>query len=190
MLSFYLMGIIVLAFIAQLLPGFTAALIFNPALALSEPWRFVTSIFLHGGVDHIFFNLFAMLMFAPILESRIGTRNFAIIFFAGGIIGSVLYYLTILVGIAPPVPALGASGAIYAILGALAVIAPDMVVFVMFIPLKMRQAAVLWVVIEFLGTFNTMSGIASAAHLGGLILGLAYAQFFLRRPYEQIEFYK
>ncbi|MCX8205806.1 MAG: rhomboid family intramembrane serine protease, partial [Candidatus Micrarchaeota archaeon] len=93
-------------------------------------------------------------------------------------------------GIAPPVPALGASGAIYAILGALAIVAPDMVVFLMFIPLRMRQAAVLWVIIEFFGTFNTMSGIASAAHLGGLVLGLAYAYFALRRPYEQIEFYK
>jgi len=200
MISFYLIAVMFLVFFLQLIPGFTEAFIFDPALALSQPWRFITSMFLHGDFTHIFFNMLALLMFGPILESRVGTKKFLMFFFIGGIVGSLLYYLTIIVGIAPPVPALGASGGIYTILGALAVLTPDLVVYLWFVPMRMSMAAIVWVILEFLGTFNPYSGIASAAHLGGLIFGWLYAKLFeggailhTRWPHEEeeeFEFYK
>ncbi len=166
-----------IVFVLQLaMPPLTGAFIFDPALALSQPWRFVTSMFLHADMTHIFFNGFALLMFGPLLERKVSTRDFLMIYFGAGLLGGLLYYATYLAGIIPAIPALGASGAIYGILGACALLFPDVRIFFMgIIPMSMRTAAVAWFVMEFLGTFNMDSGVASAAHLGGLIFGLACA---------------
>jgi len=173
----------------MIFPYFTEMFYFDPSLALSEPWRFFTSIFLHGSFSHLFFNMFAFFLFGSILERNIGRIEFIKIFIAGGVIGSILYYLTILTGVAPPIPALGASGGIYAILGALVILTPNLTIFLFFIPMKMKNAVFVWIIIEFLGVFNTMSGIASAAHLGGLFFGLGYA-YLLKKKIQEPEFYE
>ena len=157
---------------------------FDPLVALTQPWRFVTSMFLHGSVMHIFFNAYALFIFGSILERKVSSKDYLIIFFGAGLIGGFLYYLTYVLGIIPPIPALGASGAIYGILGAVAVLIPDLVIFFWFFPMKIRYAAILWVVLEFMGTFDITSGVASAAHLGGLLFGIAYAWFLSRREPE------
>ncbi|MEM4255363.1 MAG: rhomboid family intramembrane serine protease [Candidatus Norongarragalinales archaeon] len=181
MYSTTLLVLLITVFVLQLaIPGFTELFWFNPASVSTQPWGFFTSIFLHGGLMHLFFNGFALLMFGPFLETRIGSRKFLELFLAAGVIGSFSYYAFVALGVIPSLPALGASGAIYGILGALAVLMPNMTVFVMFVPMPMRYAAVFWVLIEFLGTFNPASGIASAAHLGGLLVGVAYAKYFAR----------
>ena len=170
--------LLALVFFIQIsFPSVTQLLWFNPALVSSQPWGFLTSIFLHASFLHLFFNGFALFMFGPLLEQKVGSGKFLEVFLLAGIGGSVFYYLFIIAGITPPLPALGASGAIYGILGALAILTPDLVVLVWFVPMRMREAAIFWVAMEFLGTFNPASGIASAAHLGGLFLGVAYAHF-------------
>jgi len=181
MFALAILAFIAFVFLLQLFfQWFTPAFWFNPAAALAQPWTFITSIFLHGGFAHLFFNGFALFMFGPFLEQRIGSRRFLEVFFAAGIAGSIFYYLFVVAGITPNLPALGASGAIFGILGALAVLTPDLQVLVFFFPMRMQQAAIVWVLFEFLGTFNTSSGIASAAHLGGLFIGLAYAKFLVK----------
>ncbi len=183
-LSTYLLAVIGIAFLFQLMsPGITEYFVFAPLLALTEPWRFLTSIFLHGGLAHLFFNAYALFLFGSVLERKVSQKDYMVIFFGAGLLGGFLYYATYLLGIIPPIPALGASGAIYGILGAVAVLFPEMRIFFWFIPMKMRHAALLWVAIEFLGTFDISSGIASAAHLGGLLFGLAYA-WHLKSSYE------
>lgn len=180
--SLYLLAALGIFFLLQLLiPPFTDDFIFDPALALSQPWRFVTSMFLHADLTHIFFNAYALFMFGTILESRVRPKDFLVIYFGAGLLGGLFYYLTYVLGMIPPLPALGASGAIYGILGAVAVLLPDLRIFFLFIPMRMRHAAILWMIIEFLGTFDISSGIASAAHLGGLIFGLAYAWHLKRK---------
>lgn len=173
----------------MIFPFFTGMFYFDPVLALSEPWRFITSIFLHGDFSHLFFNMFAFFLFGSILERKVGKIEFIKIFISGGIIGSILYYITIVSGIAPAIPALGASGGIYAILGALVILTPNLTIFLFFVPMKMRQAVFVWIIIEFLGVFNTMSGIASAAHLGGLFFGLGYA-YLLNKKVQEPEFFE
>lgn len=167
-------------------PAVTDALMFDPLKAFSEPWRFVTSMFLHGGLMHIFFNAYALFMFGSILETRVSGRDYLILFFGAGLLGGFLYYLTYAIGIIPPIPALGASGAIYGILGATAIMLPDLRIFFWFFPMKLRYAAILWVVIEFAGTFDYSSGVASAAHLGGLLFGLVYAWNLKRQTQEHL----
>ena len=164
--SFILVGICVVVFILQVLfPAITDEFALYSNRVLSEPWLLVTSMFLHGGFLHLFFNMFALGLFGMILESIIGSKKFLAIYFASGIvagIGSALFY-----------PAsLGASGAIYGILGTLAVLRPRMVVWVMGIPMPMYAAAVLWAMMDLLGMFAP-SGIANAAHLAGLGTGIA-----------------
>src|SRR3989338_8864705 len=109
-------------FLQMALPGLTTSLGFVPATALAHPWTFVTSIFLHAGLTHLFFNMWALFVFGPLLERRIGEKKFYALFFLSGIVGNlafVLFYPANVLG-------LGASGAIFGVIGALAVLMPNL----------------------------------------------------------------
>lgn len=187
--SLILLVIIVIAFMLQIfIPSFTEIFIFDPNNL--QIWQFVSSIFLHGGVMHIFLNGYALLMFGSILERKIGSDEFLKIFFAAGLAGNFLYWATILAGIIPPIPALGASGAVFGIMGALAILEPRLQLLLFgIIPLNIRHATVLWIVLELFGSFNPASGIASAAHLGGLFVGLAMGKWLEKKIIRQ-HYYK
>lgn len=201
-LSTKLLAIIIVFFVIQTLsPTFTNMFIFIPLIAFSEPWRFFTSMFLHSGIMHLFFNGYALFMFGSLLERKASQKNYLAIFIGAGLIGGILYYLTTL-SPWPPIcnspfggvwacPALGASGAIYGILGAVAMLLPEVVVYLWFFPIKMRYAAIVWFAIEFFGSFNPGGGIANAAHLGGLIFGLIYGWYLSRNQSgNQSDFYQ
>lgn len=185
--SGYLLAALAVVFVLQLaIPPLTGAFVFDPSLALSEPWRFVTSMFLHADLTHIFFNGYALLLFGSMVERRISSRDFLLLYFGAGLLGGFLYYATYLVGMIPSIPALGASGAIYGLLGAAAVFFPDVRILLMgFVPMSMRTAALVWFAMEFLGTFDISSGVASAAHLGGLLFGVAFAWLLARSGPQQ-----
>lgn len=152
---------------------------FAPAFALQEPWTFVTAIFLHYDVEHIFFNMLALFMFGTLLESRIGSKKFLLIFFLSGILGNVGYMLT---SLNSQIPALGASGAIYGIMGTAAVLMPLAIVYIG-VPLPMIIAAFVWGITEFTGLF-VPSDIAHGAHLLGLGVGILYG-IFLRKTLQE-----
>lgn len=174
---FYLIAIIGITFILQLaIPGFTDIFILNP-IHPEQIWRIFTSIFLHGSFEHLFFNLLTLFFFAPVLERTIGKLEFYKVFLLGGIIGSLLYLGLTFIG-TPQIPALGSSGAIYAILGAIAFFHPESIVFIYFFPMKMRYAIILWVIINLFYIVDWRSGIGGAAHLGGLFFGWIYARYF------------
>ena len=153
----------------------------NYVLAMSrsswyEPWRWVTSLFLHFGFAHLFFNTFALLMFGLLVEHRIGLKRYLILFFGSGFLGNVGFLLFSSGGIGA-----GASGAIFGILGVATVLFPDMVVFMNFIPMPMRVAGPLMAVLEFLLMLGLPDGIGHSAHLFGFVFGYLYAKK-LRRP--------
>ena len=179
-ISFTLLGAIFISFALQaIIPGYTEIFYLNPQNL--QIWQFVTSIFLHGGLMHIIFNSYVLFAFGPFLENRLGKNNFLALFFLSGIAGNILYYLTTLVGIIPPIPALGASGAIFGIFGGLVITDPNMRLLIFgIIPLKIRDAAFLWFILEFFGAFNASSGIASAAHVGGLVVGYLLTRFYFK----------
>lgn len=186
-LSLQIVVLLAVFYIVQLFysPTFTDLLQLSPQLVLSQPWRLVSSVFLHDPADitHILLNSFALIMFGSVLERVITKKDYLMIFFGAGILGGLLYWLTYVLGIIGPLPALGASGSIYGILGALAVLLPDMTIMIFFFfPLKMRYAAIFWFFLELVGiTQTSVSGIASAGHLGGLIFGLLYAYFVIKK---------
>jgi membrane associated rhomboid family serine protease len=146
----------------------------TPATWTSEPWTILTSIFMHSGILHILFNMLALYFLGRYLCMFIGDRWFLIVYFIGGIIGSFFFIL-----LGPDnATVVGASGAIFAVGGALAVTVPQMKVIMFPIPIPMP----LWVAI--IGGFIIISflpGVAWEAHLGGLVTGLAIGYYLRRR---------
>ena len=189
-ITFTLLIAIFVSFALQIfIGGYTQAFYLDPNNL--QIWQFVTSMFLHGGVMHILFNSYALFAFGPLLERRLGSTNFLILYFLCGILGNVLYYLTILFGIAMPIPALGASGAIFGIFGGLVITDPKLTLLIFgIIPMNIRYVAILWFALEFIGAFDSSSGVASAAHLGGLVAGyLLVKYYFKRKTYTVIDPY-
>lgn len=142
-----------------------------------EAWRIVSSIFLHGGFEHLFFNALALFFFGPVVERTVGRKEFYKIFFIGGIVGSLFYLVLVFVGFSPPIPALGASGAIYGVLGAAAFFHPNLKLYFYFVPMELRHAVILWIVLNIVYIIDWSSGIGGAAHLGGLFSGWVYAKY-------------
>jgi len=149
-----------------------------PHYLADRPWTLVTAMFIHANFMHILFNMIALFFFGRALRFFVGDNRFLFVYFLGGIIGNLLFVglnmnaLTMVIG---------ASGAIYAVAGALVVIRPRMqILFWGIIPMPMWLFTVV-----FLGIL-ALPGVAPAniawqAHLGGLATGLAVGYFYRRR---------
>ena len=171
--SLWIVGICIVVFIIQLLmPGFTDSLLLDQSKPL-EVWRFVTSIFLHGSFAHILSNMFALALFGIVLESIIGSRNFLLTYFGIGIFANL-----IAINFYPS--SLGASGAIYGVLGTLIILRPKMTVWAFGMPMPLFVAGILWVCAGVFGVFNP-SNVGDIAHLSGMGLGFVLGFFFMRR---------
>ena len=149
----------------------------RPASFLMEPWTIVTNLFVHGGIWHLLANMLTLYFFGSFLTRLVSTRAFLIIYFLGGIAGNILFMLLSLPLGKVMYTVIGASGAVFALGGALSVLTPRLKVYVFPIPVAMP----LWVAV--MGGFVIMSfipGIAWEGHLGGLVFGLV-AGLVLRR---------
>jgi membrane associated rhomboid family serine protease len=141
---------------------------------LEQPWTIITNMFVHAGVWHILANMLMLYFYGSFITQLVGMGNFLLIYFCGGIAGNIFFLL-----LAPPqVTGIGASGAIFALGGALAILMPRLRVYIFPIPVAMP----LWAAV--IGGFLIISlfpGIAWQAHLGGLVFGLIAGYFFRRR---------
>ncbi|MCX7013689.1 MAG: rhomboid family intramembrane serine protease [Candidatus Sumerlaeota bacterium] len=158
---------------------------FSPddAVRRLQVWRFVSYMFLHANLVHIFFNMFTLCMFGRRLEQRWGAHEFYRFYFVCGVGAAVfqtLLSLPGLVGGTEAVPMVGASGAIYGLLLAYAYYWADDIVYVNFIlPMKIKYLVLIFGAINFFGSVGDIahagaSGIAHFAHLGGLLTGWLY----------------
>jgi len=146
----------------------------SPATSLQQPWTIVTNLFVHAGLWHIFANMLTLYFFGSYLSRLVGDRRFLITYFGGGILGNILF---ILLGPLFSI-AIGASGAVFALGGALTMMRPRLRVFVFPIPAPIP----LWAAV--IGGFVILSFIpfvAWQAHLGGLVFGLIIGYFFRKR---------
>ena len=161
----------ILMFILQGFIG-TDSVILDSNLKFSEPWRLITSLFAHSGMAHLLSNLFALGLFGLILEGRIGSKKLLWLFLISGL----------LINLLTPYPrSLGASGAIFAILGTLIVLRPLMIVWISGMPLPMILAGIIWFLQNMFGLFIP-SNIGHIAHLGGLFIGLGTG-FYWRKKF-------
>lgn len=172
-----LLAINVIIFLIQfLIPGFTDFFVLASAKVLYRPWTLFTSMFLHGDISHLFYNMFALGLFGTILEKIIGNKRFLMIYFSAGLlsaIGSVFKYDA----------ALGASGAIFGIMGALAVLRPKLQVWISYMPMPMIVAAFVWTIGNIIGMFAP-NNVANLAHLIGLFFGVGCG-FYLRKDFKK-----
>ncbi|WP_309708203.1 rhomboid family intramembrane serine protease [Pseudolysinimonas sp.] len=186
--TYTLMGLIVVAYALQWISGggLTSAWVLNPTVVGAEPWRLITSAFLHspGTIIHILFNLYALYAFGPALESFLGRSRYLALYFSAALGGSLgvlaLYALAIATngasveatgGFLAPGSALGASGAIFGLMGA-------------YLPLRRAIGVNVMQLLIVLG-INVALGfvapnIAWEGHLGGLLVGAAIGWVYLR----------
>jgi len=138
-----------------------------------EPWQIVSYGFLHGGVNHIFFNMFALWMFGLPIERVWGSRRFAT-YYLVCIVGAGLTQLAVQQVSGEFYPTIGASGAVFGILLAYGVMFPNNRLFLIFlpVPIKAKWFVLIYGGIELVfGITGAMPQIAHFAHLGGLFFG-------------------
>ncbi len=140
-----------------------------------QVWRFVTYMFLHGGVSHILFNMLGVWMFGTQIEALWGQRTFLLYYLVCGVGGSLLYGIFALIGIGGGWM-LGASGALMGLLLAYGMTYPDNKIFLMgILPIKAKYMVVLYGMMDLL-SIPKGDGVAHLAHLGGLLAGFIFIQ--------------
>jgi membrane associated rhomboid family serine protease len=172
----------------QIRPEYVNNLALVPADVWTHPWQILTSMFTHQDFFHILFNMWTLYFFGSAIHQLLGAKRFWIIYMIGGISGGIFYVLLAYAGHALSFGflgniysgAIGASGAIFALGGALAVLRPQMKVMFFPIPVPMP----LWIAIT--GSFLVLTfipGVAWTAHFGGIVFGAAAGWVWRRRSY-------
>ncbi len=136
-------------------------------------WQLVTYAFLHGGLAHIAFNMFGLVMFGADLERIWGPRRF-IQYYLASVLAAALTQLLVTSWLGDTKPTVGASGGVYGLVLGFAIMFPERRIVPLFppIPMPARVFALLFATLELaLGVTGTQSGVAHFAHLGGMLGG-------------------
>ena len=137
-----------------------------------RPWQIISYAFLHANSTHILFNMLGLWMFGAEIERYVGPRRLLACYFASVITAALSQlFIPILFG-APPAPTIGASGGVFGLLLAYALLFPHRKVVPLIPPIPMPAwlFATIYACIElFLGVTGTLSGVAHFAHLGGMV---------------------
>ncbi|MDB5310362.1 MAG: hypothetical protein JWO38_4564 [Gemmataceae bacterium] len=141
-----------------------------------EVWRLVTPIFLHAGLWHLAFNMFVLYWAGSRVEELYGGREFLLFYLAGGLIANAFNLLLYTAGLVHPVPALGASGAVTAVLVLYACHDPyHQVLMFLVVPVPLWFLAVFYVGLDTLGALGFGDrGTGYVVHLGGAMFGFLY----------------
>ena len=159
------------------------ALSANPFEVITKPWMLITSMFLHAGPIHLLFNMLALFFIGNYLESILGERKFLLTYFVSGLCGGIAFILweTLTGG---TIPAVGASGAIFGIFAALAMMRPNLRVFLFPLPIPITLPVA--VMIAFFLAFFMFGGmVAHSAHFGGMVSGAVCGYYFRKQSGRQ-----
>ncbi|MFQ5602319.1 MAG: rhomboid family intramembrane serine protease [bacterium] len=151
-------------------------------------WTPFTYMFLHSQSDiwHLLFNMFVLWMFGCEVERSLGTREFLKYFVICGV-GAGIFHLIVYFN--SSIPVVGASGAIYGVMVAFAVLYPERVITLLlflFFPIQIKAKYLVMIfagISLFLGVFGSDFGVAHFAHLGGMAVGFAYLKLDWRLDY-------
>src|SRR5215472_9625326 len=192
-----IIGLNAVVFIASsdhLLPVLPTVLGLVPSWVVGklQVWRLATYMFVHADFFHILFNMLALWMFGTELERIWGTRFFVKFYFVAGV-GSAI--LTILASYIPLAPLealrysniIGASGAIYGLILAYALYFPDRIIYYFVFPIPVRIYAIITGAIAFYASLSANGGgVASATHLGGMLVAYIYLTSLRKGPRIQL----
>jgi hypothetical protein len=196
----------VAVFIYELInPRLVPQYAFVPALAWEQPYRWVTHMFLHGGLLHIVGNMIYLWVFGDNVEDHYGHLRFLLLYLLWGVAAAFVHYWAsateaAVMGVAGPVgnpmyiPAVGASGAISGVLGAYLVLYPrarilTLTLFIVITLIEIPAWAYIgfWFLYQLFYGFTELlspgnvSGVAYFAHIGGFLAGAATALIYRRR---------
>ena len=149
-----------------------------------EPWQLVTYAFMHGGYEHILFNMFGLYMFGGVIERTFGTRNYTIYYFVCAIVAALAQLLVVKYFTHGFYPTIGASGALFGLLLAFGMLYPHEKMFLIFLPIPMPAwlFVIGYAAVELvLGVTGTQAGVAHFAHLGGMVGGYVMIQYWRGR---------
>ena len=174
---------------------------FYPASPLFRWWQPLTHMFMHGGWWHILFNMYTLVMFGMVVERALGTKKFLILYFVTGL-GAVALHTGVewldihrlaastdmsaqasVIDILRT-PMVGASGAIYGVLVAFAMLYPEARMTLIFPPVTLdaKWMVAIFIGIELLtGITGTQMGVAHFAHLGGALFGFLLVWYWRKR---------
>jgi|SRR5690625_834608 len=165
-IAIYLLGLIT--------PIFYEAFIFWPAVGGMQPYRAITSGFLHGGIMHLLFNMYALWLIGPQLEHMFGRLRFLGLYFLslfGGTVAVVLFASP--TAMSWRIGVVGASGAVFGLFGAIALVLRRMG--------RSAQPIIVIIAINVVLSF-VVKGISWQGHLGGLVTGLIVALVLTKLP--------
>jgi uncharacterized protein len=143
----------------------------------SRPWILITSMFLHGSMSHLFFNMISLIFLGPLLEGTIGTKRFLMIYFGSGIVAGLIasfFYPR----------ALGASGALMGMFGVMIVLMPRVQLLIYgIVPVQLWLLGIIYVFMDTFGIFFP-SGTGNIAHLSGMAMGLLYGVWLKKQSHK------
>lgn len=166
---------------------------FYPESPYFRWWQPVTHMFMHGGFWHILFNMYTLVMFGSVVERALGTKDFIIFYLITGLGAVALHigvewleinYLNGSLAAAVLTPMVGASGAIYGVLVAFAMLYPEARLTLIFPPITLdaKWWVGIFVALELLlGITGTQISIAHFAHLGGALFGFLLIRRWKRK---------
>lgn len=143
-------------------------------------WQPITSAFLHGGLLHIFINMYSLYSIGPSLENHMGMKKFAQLYVVSFLSSALA---VILIQANTKIPTVGASGSLAGLLGAIAILTPNSRLIFFIFPVKARSLAFGLAGVSFLlGIGDSASMISHWGHLGGLLGGLAFTYLTYKTP--------
>jgi len=148
-------------------------------------WTILTSMFMHANFLHLFVNMLTLFFIGVLIEKIIGRKRYLWFYLISGLFSGLLFVLS---GFISPSSmasyAVGASGALFGLIGLLIILTPNLPVYIMFIPIpvKMKYAGPGMLVLLWLMSISFGLPIGNFAHIGGLIAGLIYG-FYLKNKF-------
>ncbi len=140
------------------------------------------AIFTHFDFGHLFFNMFGLYIFGTLLVRALKPWQFLLLYLISGVVGNLIFMLFFR---SENYILMGASGAVYGIMVAAAMVEPDrrfMLIILPFMPLKTKTLVVVYTVIEILSQMSgSVSTTAHLAHLGGIVGGYLFVEIFARK---------
>jgi membrane associated rhomboid family serine protease len=137
-------------------------------------------VFLHGNLNHIFFNMFGLWMFGRDLERMMGAKRF-LIYYLTCVVGAGIVQLTVAATQGGVYPTVGASGGVFGLLLAFAMAFPNRMIVLLIppIPMKAKYFVAIYGGLElYLGLSGRSPGVANFAHLGGMFFGFLLIQYW------------
>ena len=138
-------------------------------------WRLVTYQFLHADTMHLLFNMIGLYFFGTMLERTFGSKRFLIFYLVCGATGGIVYPILVGIHLLPPLPLIGASGAVFGVIVAAAILYPKTRVLLFFvIPVSLAVIAGLFIGISILNFLRGDNAGGECAHLAGALCGFLY----------------